>query len=158
MVVVGVKVRVPVAATVPTSGMILTVVAPVTDHVSVVLSPAVIDVGLAVNVVMTGMPAAVTVTTAVAVVSPALLPAVRVYVVEEDGDTDFVPEADTVPTPWLMETEVAPLTAHESVELLPEVIEAGLAEKLVISGGPDGFTVTLAVVVDGPASLAAVIV
>jgi len=56
----------------------LTVVAPVTVHVSVVLSPAVMDVGPAVNVVMTGMPAAVTVTVAVAVVLPRLLPAVRV--------------------------------------------------------------------------------
>lgn len=78
VVVVGTRVRVPVAATVPTSGVMLTVVAPVTVHVSVVLSPAVMDVGPAVNVVMTGMPAAVTVTVAVAVVLPRLLPAVRV--------------------------------------------------------------------------------
>ena len=75
-----------------------------------------------------------------------------------EGDTDLVPEVDTVPTPWLMEIEVAPLTVQDSVELLPEVIEAGLAVKLAIVGGPDGFTVTLAVVVDEPASLTAVIV
>jgi len=74
---VGFSVRVPVADTVPTP-VIFTVVAPVTVHVSVVLSPEVMEVGPAVNVVMTGMPAAVTVTAAVAVVSPALLPAVRV--------------------------------------------------------------------------------
>lgn len=154
----GVRVRVPVADTVPTPGVILIVVAPVTVQVSVVSLPAVMDVGLAVKVVMTGMPAAVTVTAAVAVELPALLPAVRVYVVVEEGDTDFVPEVDTVPTPWLMETEVAPLTVHDSVELLPEVIEAGLAVKLVISGGPDGLTVIMAVVADWPASFVAVIV
>lgn len=75
-----------------------------------------------------------------------------------EGDTDLVPEVDTVPTSWLMETDVAPVTLHDSVEALPEVIEAGLAVKLAIVGGPDGLTVTLAVVVDEPASLAAVIV
>jgi hypothetical protein len=74
----GIRVRVPVADTVPTPGKILIVVAPVTVHDSVILSPAVIGDGLAVNMVMTGMPAAVTVTAAVAVELPRLLPAVRV--------------------------------------------------------------------------------
>jgi len=75
-----------------------------------------------------------------------------------EGDTDLVPEVDTVPSPWLMETEVAPLLLHDSVQLLPEVMEAGLAVKPAMVGGPDGLTVTLAVVVDEPASLVAVIV
>lgn len=75
---VGIKVRVPVADTVPTPGVILTVVAPVTVHDSVVLSPAVMDAGLVVKAVMTGKPAVEIVTVADAVELPALLVAVRV--------------------------------------------------------------------------------
>jgi len=70
--------RVPVADTVPTLGEILMVVAPVTVHDSVTLSPAEMDDGPAANVEMTGRPAAVTVTTAVFVELPRLLLAVRV--------------------------------------------------------------------------------
>ncbi len=158
MVVVGFSIRVPVADTVPAPGVILTVVAPVTVHDSVKLSPEEIDAGLAVNVVITGRPAAVTVITAVFVELPRLLPAVSVYVVVVVGDTDFVPVLDTVPIFWSMDTDVAPFMAHERVELPPEVIDDGLDVKLVISGGPAGFTVTLAVIADVPVSFTAVIV
>lgn len=136
----------------------LTVVAPVTTHVKVELSPVLIDVGLAVKAVMTGMPAAVTETVAEAVESPALLVVVRVYVVVEDGVTATLPEDDTIPTLGLMDTDVARETFHDSVEELPEVIEVGLAVKLSIAGGPDGVTVIVVDVVEGPVEFVAVIV
>jgi hypothetical protein len=158
VVAVGFRVRVPVADTVPTLGAIFIVVAPVTAHDNVTLSPEAIDDGLAVKAVITGRPAAVTVTTAVFVELPRLLLAVSVYVVVVVGDTDLVPVFDIVPIAWSMDTDVAPLTVHDSVELLPDVMEAGLAVKLVISGGPDGLTVILAVIVEVPVSLTAVIV
>ena len=158
MVVVGFRVRVPVADTFPTLCEILMVVAPVTVHDSVTLSPEETDVGLAANVVMTGRPAAVTVTAAVLVELPRLLLAVSVYVVVVVGVTDFVPVFDTVPIAWSMDTDVAPPTVHDSVELPPEAMEDGLAVKLLITGGPDGLTVIAAVIVDVPVSLTAVMV
>jgi len=74
------------------------------------------------------------------------------------GDTDLVPVFDTVPIAWSMDTDVAPLTVHDSVELLSEAIEVGLAVKLLITGGPEGLTVIVDVIVDVPVSLTAVIV
>jgi hypothetical protein len=67
------------------------------------------------------------------------------------GETDFeVPV--TVPTPWSIVSEVAPVTLQLSVELCPEVILAGFALKELITGWLGGgrgatFTVTVAVVV-----------
>jgi hypothetical protein len=116
------------------------------------------EVGLALKVAMTGIPAAVTVTVVEDVESPMLLVAVMIYVVVEEGDTALVPEEDTAPMPGLMETDVAPVTLHDNVDGLPEVTELGLALKLMIAGRPEGATVILAVVVDGPVALVAVIV
>jgi len=63
---------------------------------------------------------------------------------------------ETVPTPWLMETDVAPVTFHDSVAELPEVMEVGLAVKTAMVGGPA--TVIVADFVDGPVEFVAVIV
>ena len=47
-----------------------------------------------------------------------------------------------------MESEVAPVTVQESVELCPELIEVGLAVKEEMTG--PAVTVTVAVAVTGP--------
>ncbi len=81
------------------------------------------------------------------------------------GETLLLPVAATVPTPPLMDTEVAPLTVQLSVELPPALILAGLAVKELMTGfegagccggGGAAPTVTVAVLVTGPAALVAV--
>lgn len=59
-------------------GVIAMLVAPVVDQLRVELEPEAMLVGLAVKDLITGLPAAFTVTVAVAVVEPALSLAVRV--------------------------------------------------------------------------------
>ena len=113
---VGDTVFVPMDATVPISGLIETDVAPLTSQVRVATSPAAIEVLSAAKVVITGLPAVFTVTVTGAVVLPAPLVAVSVYVAVEAGDTVFVPVDETLPISGLMETDVAPATSHDSVE------------------------------------------
>ena len=72
------------------------------------------------------------------------------------GLTDRVPDAATVPMPWLMETLVAFVLDHVKVDAAPAVMEAG--EALIVTVGSVGgaVTVTVAVAVTEPAVLAAV--
>ncbi|MHB8086378.1 MAG: hypothetical protein ACYDHZ_11185 [Dehalococcoidia bacterium] len=55
-----------------------------------------------------------------------------------------------------METDVAPVTFHDSVEELPEVMLFGVRVKLPTAGSTAGVTVSVVAVVDGPALLVAV--
>ena len=50
------------------------------------------------------------------------------------GDTVCVPLADTVPTPGLMEMDVAPLTSHCNVAGCPDVIDEELVLNDVTTG------------------------
>ena len=72
----------------------------------------------------------------------------------------MVPVANTLPTPPLMETEVAPVTFQLNVELPPALTLAGLAVKELITGNEGGggapATVTVADLVTVPAALVAV--
>ncbi len=82
-----------------------------------------------------------TLTLVEAVTEPTLLVAVNVYTVVLIDDTSRVPEIGTTPTPWFMETEVAPVTFHCSIEEYPTLTLSGLAVKLTITGSPaDGVT------------------
>jgi hypothetical protein len=116
VVAVGVTVLLLVAVTVPMPWSIETEVAPVTFHCRVEDWPVVIVIGLAVKLVIAGTPAWARVIVAVAVTIPALLLAVRVYVVVVVGDTVLLPDAVTVPIPWSIENEVAPVIFHCRVE------------------------------------------
>ena len=155
---VGDTVFVPIDATVPISGLIETDVAPLTSQVRVAASPAVIEVTSAVKVVITGLPAVFTVTVTDPVVLPVPLVAVRVYTVVEVDDTVLVPVDETLPISGLIETDVAPVTPHESVEASPEATAVGFAVKLLTTGSAAGVTVIVADVVDGPVLLEAVMV
>ena len=89
--------------------------APITSHVNVDSSPEIMEAGLALKVVMIGAFDEVTVSVADAVELPALLEAVSRYPVVEPGDTFFVPLDDTVPISGSMETDVEPVTPHDTV-------------------------------------------
>ena len=54
------------------------------------------------------------------------------------GLTDLVPDAVTVPTLWLIETVVAFVLDHVSVDAAPDVMEAG--EALIVTVGRVGAT------------------
>ena len=71
------------------------------------------------------------------------------------GDTLRVPDAATVPMPWLMVTDVAFDVVHVSVEDWPELIVVGDADSEAVGSDP---TVTVAVAVSLPAEFVAVIV
>jgi hypothetical protein len=78
---------------------------------------------------------AVTVTCAIAVVDPAALAAVRVYVVVAVGLTLVEPFADEDENvPGTIATLVAPVVAQLNVVLAPELMPVGLAAKEVIVG------------------------
>ena len=85
-------------------------------HVRVELSPALMEIGLALKAVMIGTLDFVTVIVADRVEFPAPLEAVSVYVVVKSGDTLCVPVGDTGPIFGLMETDVAPVTFHDNVD------------------------------------------
>jgi hypothetical protein len=71
------------------------------------------------------------------------------------GETDTeVPV--TVPTPWSIDTEVAPLTVHDSTELCPPGIDGGLATNDWIVGPALLPTVTARVAVMLPDAFVAV--
>jgi hypothetical protein len=72
------------------------------------------------------------------------------------GVTTFVPEGPvTVPTPWLMERDVAPLVVQARVALWPRAIVAGVTVKELIAT-LGARTVTVAVAVELPEALLAV--
>jgi hypothetical protein len=123
-------------------------VALVVDQVSMEELPDVIEVGEAVKVKVGADVPDPIVTIVWAVVEPEALVAVKIYVVVTVGDTTFVPEVATVPTALLMLTEVALEVDHVRVEELPEVIEAGEADRLAVGKAEvDALTVTVALLV-----------
>ena len=95
--------------------LILIDFAPITSHVKVESSPALMEAGPALKAVMMGIFDEVTVSVADAVELPALLEAVSTYLVVEPGDTFCVPVNDTGPISGLIETDVAPATLHDNV-------------------------------------------
>jgi hypothetical protein len=110
-------------------------VAPVMFQLSVLLPPEPILVGLALNELMVGVPAALIVTVAVDVTEPDALVAVSVYIVVAVGLTLVDPLADIeVNPPGEIEIVVAPLAVQLRVLLAPELMLAGLAPKEVIVG------------------------
>jgi hypothetical protein len=128
---------VPDRATVPIPWSMVTDVAPLTFHRSSVDCPAVITPGTALNDVITGVPVGTIDIVAVAVTGLPPFDAVSIYVLLSDGDTLRVPDVLTVPTPWLIVTTVAPVTAHCRVEDCPALIAPGVAVKDPITGALD---------------------
>ena len=61
-----------------------------------------------------------------------------------------------MPTPGLIDTEVAPVTFQDRVELCPPWIDGGLAVKASITGLPPSVTVTARVAVLWPVAFVAV--
>src|ERR1043165_7150552 len=108
-----------------------TAVAFVVDHASVDAPPAAMADGDAVNVTC-GMPGVFTVTVAVAVLVPPAPDAVSVYVVVEPGVTTIDPLRACAPMPWSIETLVAFVVVHESVEEPPAEIAEGLAVNVAL--------------------------
>jgi len=96
-----------------------------------------------------------TVSTADAVLVPALLVAVTTYVVVVAGLTGIEPLAATMPMPGLMLTLVASVDDHVSIADWPRLMEVG--ETFADTVGTGGInTVTVAVDVADPALLVAV--
>jgi hypothetical protein len=150
-----------VPVTVPTPLLMVKVVAvpPVKVQDNVEDWPEVIEAGVAVKELTTGKATAeFTVTVTDRVTLPALLEAVRAYVVVAIGDTALeVPV--TVPTPLLMVKVVGapPDNVQPNVEDWPEVIEAGVAVKDPITGATTvGVTVTVTFWLTVPALFVAV--
>ena len=61
-----------------------------------------------------------------------------------DGLTNLLVPA-TEPTPWLMDSEVAPFTFQARVDEPPEMMDVGVAVKDETTGAFAGATVTVAV-------------
>ena len=76
--------------------------------------------------------------------------------VVEVGLTDLVPDAATVPMLWSIETVVAFVLDHVSVDDAPDVIDVGEALIVTVGSGGGALTVTVAVAVAEPAALVAV--
>jgi hypothetical protein len=75
------------------------------------------------------------------------------------GLTDLVPDAATVPLPWLIETDVAFVLDHVKIDAAPGVMEVGDAFIVTVGSVGDGVvTVTVAGSVTEPAALVAVTV
>jgi hypothetical protein len=96
------------------------------------------------------------VTVTLAVELPPPFVAVSVYVVVAVGLTDVLVVPVTGPTPWSIESVVAPVTLQESVELAPGAIDAGDAVNDAITGTGTAVTVTVAVAVELPEEFMAV--
>jgi hypothetical protein len=74
--------------------------------------------------------------------------AVNVYCVVFVGLTTAVPEGETAPMPWSIETVVAFVVVQVRVEVCPGVMVEGEAESIAV--GIEVFTVTVAVAVAVP--------
>ena len=138
---------------VPTPWSILRLVAPLTDHVRLLLCPVVMLAGVAVKLAIVGF-CPLTVMDTVAVDEPAALLAVNVYVVEVVGVTPTVVPV-TAPMVGLIVRLVAPVTDQASTLLAPAFRVLGVAVKLLIVGLA-AFTVISKVEVTLPAGLDAV--
>lgn len=117
------------------AGEMVTDVAFVVCHASVVNAPATTLVGVAVNVVIVGFTGAATVIVTVAVAVPPEPVAVAVYVVFVVGDTVVVPVAANVPDTPVMVTAVAFVELHESVTDWPVVMLALSAVIWMVGAG-----------------------
>jgi len=103
-------------------------------------------VGLAENRLINGRPVTViTVTVTEAVAEPESFVAVKVYVFVYAGDTLSSPSGATAPTPWSMETDVAPPTCHCSVAKPPGTMLVGYTEKRSITGSAVDWVMVTAV-------------
>jgi hypothetical protein len=138
----------PVFATLPIPGWMFTVVAFETFQLKVEDDPAVILPGDILNELIAGrpvedspvpvlalVPVPATAICVEAVVSPAALVAVRIYVVVVAGVTALVPLTATFPIPLSRLTLLAPLTVQLRVELPPGFMLVGLALNEAITGG-----------------------
>ena len=65
-------------------------------------------------------------------------------------------EPETTPTPWLIESSVAPLTLHDRTDVFPTVIVGGEAVKDATTGAGTGVTVTVALAFALPEEFVAV--
>jgi hypothetical protein len=119
-------------------------VAPVISQLSMELLPASISGGSALNILITGASfvpedtvAAATPLTDIwhlADEFPAALLAVSIYMVVTVGETVVEPLKATLPTPWSINTLLAPLTDHERVQTPPASMIAGLAVNVLTTG------------------------
>jgi hypothetical protein len=148
----------PLPETAPTTGVMLTPVAPPVAQDTVEDWPALMLAGLAKNVEIVGTPAggaAPTVTVTDAVVVPVALLAVRTYVVVAAGEMLVEPLSPKFSPNGATLTDVAPLATQDNVEDWPAPMLAGLAVKEEITGTADSvreptMTVTEAVVLPPP--------
>ena len=116
-------------------GVMAMLAAPVVAQLSMLLEPELMLTGLAVKELMVGFAGIVTVTAAVAVVDPAALVAVSVYIVVTVGSTLVEPLADVeVNPPGEIEIVVALLVSQLSILFAPAFMLAGSAVKEVIEG------------------------
>ena len=76
-----------------------------------------------------------TVVTADLVTVPVELVALIVYTVDVAGDTTLVPATSTWPMPWSILTELAPVTFHNRVDVLPALMVDGLLLNVPITEG-----------------------
>ena len=111
-------------------------------HVSVELCPVTIDDGIAVNVTAG---AGTTVTVAVFVIVPPDPVAVNVYVVVDVGLTFTLPEVGFDPMPLSIDTDVAFVVVHVSVDVAPDATLVGAAENVAVGAGKPTVIVTWAV-------------
>jgi len=142
-------------STVPIPWSMLAPVALLTVQLRLVDDPCVIVAGVALNVLIVGTSATVTVTELVLGVTLNWFVADIVYVVVTEGVTLIDPLDATVPIPWSMLTLSAPEEVHERVVEPPGAISVSLALMLTVGISPTA-TVTLAVL--DPYAFAAVIV
>lgn len=126
MVVFGLTVVEPEAATLPMPLSMETLLALVVLHVKVAELPSEIVVGDTVSFAVGGFATTATVATEVAV--PFTLVAVNVYSVVDDGLTFTDPDAATTPMPLLIVTVEAYAVVQDNVAELPGATVAGEAE------------------------------
>jgi hypothetical protein len=140
----------PLAATLPMPGWMFTEAALVTLQLKMAEDPAVMLFGDALKEVIVGIPPDAgggvalvpeTSTCVVALVLPAGLEAVKVYIVLAVGAIALVPLRATFPIPLSRLTLVAPETLQLSVEVLPDKIVGGLALNELTTGFCSGVVV-----------------
>lgn len=123
-------------------GAMLSVVAPDVAQLSVLIPPSVMLAGFAVNELITGKLGWVTVTVIIDVAVPVVFVAVSVYVVVVAGLRATDPLADVdANVPGVTAMPVAPVVAQFSVVLVPAIMDAGLAENVLIVGAATSLVV-----------------
>jgi hypothetical protein len=155
----------PSTGTLPTPLLIEVTVAPVVFHERVTIPALVSEVGDAVKasqVGALGVTTVVTVTARVQVTVPPAPVAVSVYVVFALIFALAEPSTATLPTPLLIETEVAPVVLHERVTIPEPIMVEGVAVNASQVGAADvvtGVTTTvLTHCTEPPAPVAVIII